>query len=321
MIINSVVYFSIIWSACKLFLRYFFVNFVKISENFSLFTSNRPKPLGAVAFFDSGIGGLSVLRECLRNGLCGEVLYYGDNERAPYGEKSAEVLQDYVEEAFGFFERRKVRLAVVACNTVTTLFLPWLRQKYSFPILGTYPPIERLNEGGFAFVTPATAESTYLKNARACTRERIRVIPLPGLAKRIERGAPCFSDIDLSSFLPKGSPNAVALGCTHYSFLREKFENFYRCPVYDSSKECAKNVALWLQKYDPERLQPPLTTFAENFAKPKAICPRLKFEGEKNESLVSAKEERYRQKKTSIFFAGSGKNINKWLCEQMFVSF
>ena len=73
-------------------------------ENFSFSTTFAPPNEGATAFFDSGIGGLTVLRACVRAGLEGEILYYGDNARAPYGQKAEELIRRYVVEAFSLFE-------------------------------------------------------------------------------------------------------------------------------------------------------------------------------------------------------------------------
>ena len=96
---------------------------------------------GKIAFFDSGIGGLTVLRSCLER-LDGYIYYYyGDNARAPYGNLSKENIRRYVLEAFDCFCDLGVDGAVVACNTATAVCMEELRERYAFPIVGTEPAI------------------------------------------------------------------------------------------------------------------------------------------------------------------------------------
>ena len=96
---------------------------------------------GGIAFFDSGIGGLTVLAECCRQIKGGVFYYYGDNTHAPYGNLPPEKIKEYVFQAFEKFRRLKVRAAVIACNTATAVCVEELRKKYDFPIIGAEPAV------------------------------------------------------------------------------------------------------------------------------------------------------------------------------------
>jgi glutamate racemase len=118
---------------------------------------------GGIAFFDSGIGGLTVLAECQKYLKSHILYYYGDNARAPYGNLSHSVMWSYVKEAFDLFADLQVKAAVVACNTVTALCIENLRKNYSFPIIGAEPAImqaARQTEGEVLILaTKGTLES------------------------------------------------------------------------------------------------------------------------------------------------------------------
>ena len=120
-------------------------------------------PKGGIAFFDSGIGGLTVLAECQKYIKSNIFYYYGDNARAPYGNLSSAVVQSYVKEAFDLFADLQVKAAVVACNTVTALCVESLRNHYAFPIIGAEPAITlaaRQTEGEVLILaTKGTLES------------------------------------------------------------------------------------------------------------------------------------------------------------------
>ena len=96
---------------------------------------------GGIAFFDSGVGGLSVLSACRKSVGGLPIYYYGDNARAPYGNRNIEEIRAYTHEAFFLFERLGVAAVVVACNTVTAVMIEELRAVYPFPIIGIEPAV------------------------------------------------------------------------------------------------------------------------------------------------------------------------------------
>ncbi|MBQ5926703.1 MAG: aspartate/glutamate racemase family protein [Clostridia bacterium] len=290
----------------------------KNSEKFSVCAKNPTFPPLRIGFFDSGVGGLAVLRSCIEKGLQGELFYYGDNFHAPYGNRTTEEILRYSLRAFDLFERLKVNAVVVACNTVTAVGLNVLREKYPFPIYGTSPPVsEGAKTGGKIFVlaTKATVTSKPFKYTCAHARERegveIHAFGLEKLAGAIEEYLTKGEKFDLTAHLPYGSPDTVVLGCTHYSFVKNEIGKFYSCPVLDSSEYAASNfLNAFLQKV---RERQPLVTTPTEFAGNNEKTNVRLFE-------FSKKGVFYPEKGgfLSISFLGKAKKVNKTVCEQMF---
>ena len=89
-----------------------------------------------VGIFDSGIGGVSVLKSLLQAKLFEEIIYYGDTARVPYGTKDRETIITYSLEALDFFSPYKIDLLIIACNTVSAYALEILREKAPYPVIG-----------------------------------------------------------------------------------------------------------------------------------------------------------------------------------------
>ncbi len=258
-------------------------------------------PTGGIAFFDSGIGGLTVLAECKKL-LPNEIFYYyGDNARAPYGNLPKEKIRKYVFQAFREFKKYKAKAVVLACNTATAVCVDELRKKYPFPIIGAEPAVcTAAAEGGEVLVlsTRATHESPRFRALCKKAKDRfpranIRACACDGLAGAIERGL--FNPtIDFSAYLPVGNPSVVVLGCTHYGYIKKTISAYYGCKVLDGNG----GIAL--------RLRYVLQNAATNHAQPR----------KKNKSSLAL---RTGQKKGAIFFLGGQKFLNKSIYEQMFV--
>ena len=207
------------------------------------------KKRSGVAFFDSGIGGLTVLYECIRRGIGQPIYYYGDNEYAPYGNKSREEIRARVCSAFETFDKLNVQAAVIACNTATAVCVDALRERYDFPIVGAEPAVfTAAKHGGEVLVltTRATYESGRFR--ALCQRVEqsyqnacVRLCPCDGLAGAIETQL-FEKEYDFSAFLPVGQPASVVLGCTHYIYLKEYVENFYGCKAYDGNEGMARRL-------------------------------------------------------------------------------
>ena len=95
------------------------------------------------AFFDSGIGGLSVLHHAMKILPNEEFIFFADEDNVPYGTKSREQILKYVDDAFKFLTAQKVDAIVVACNTATSVAVRPMREKYSLPIIGMEPAIKK----------------------------------------------------------------------------------------------------------------------------------------------------------------------------------
>ena len=121
---------------------------------------------GYIVFFDSGVGGLTLLAECARRFPGEDYLYYGDNANAPYGGRSGEEILSLVRAAFGgICAAFPVRAAVISCNTATAVCIDALRAELPFPVVGVEPalrPAVRFAAGGevLLLATRATLGST-----------------------------------------------------------------------------------------------------------------------------------------------------------------
>ena len=275
---------------------------------------------GGVAFFDSGIGGLTVLAECKKRIPNVPFLYFGDNGNAPYGNLPTATIRGRVFEIFSLFERLRVRAAVVACNTVTALCVDELRKRYAFSIIGTEPAVlSAAKEGGeiFALTTRATYQSERFR--RLCKMAearypsaRIHLHPCDGLAGAIERRL--FDEtFDCAPLLPIGTPNAVVLGCTHYVYLKKQISLHYGCTVYDGNQGVANRLFSVLQKNPRQnRDARPLVTSGWEKA--------WKSGGGEYEDAYNVEAVRLcvALGEAPIFFLGSHRNVNKHVFEQMF---
>lgn len=200
-----------------------------------------------VGIFDSGIGGLTVLRECVRSAPYAKYYYLGDNERAPYGSRSEEEILSFTREALGMFQNRGVDAAVIACNTATAVAADELRREFSFPLIGVEPAVKPAAAAGkniLVLATERTAKSARMRMLLGRFPEcDFQVFPCLNLAGAIEKYFAAGEPILLSAHLPAGKFDAVVLGCTHYSFFADQIAGFYGCPVYDGNAGVAKRLS------------------------------------------------------------------------------
>lgn len=186
----------------------------------------RERPVG---IFDSGVGGISVLRE-LRAQLPQEnVIYYGDTAYAPYGTKPPEVVMARVRQVMAELLNRDVKAVVIACNTATSVAAATLRAEMTLPIIGMEPalkPAHQLRHGGRILVmaTPLTLRLPKFEALMARYGEGASPLPCPGLMELVEEGKLDGTEIEdylHRLFAPyRDTPvDAVVLGCTHYVFL------------------------------------------------------------------------------------------------------
>ena len=283
-------------------------------------------PSGGIAFFDSGIGGLTTLATCVEYAkihFLGDFnyFYYGDNFNAPYGNLPENQIFEYVDRAFAFFQELRVRAVVIACNTVTAVCADRLRKKYPFPIIGLEPAIlPSVKQGGETFVlaTRATCNSDKFKNLceKAKTsypNSKLSVFACDGLAGEIEKGLG-KSDKSYLDFLPNGKPDGVVLGCTHYIYIRKQIELFYECKTYDGNEGVARQLFNQLFQIEKEDLEYEKIVFKNHFQL--SIFQKNDF-FLKTQPLVTTGKNM--NKSSKIYFVGDAQVVNKTKYEQMFV--
>ena len=204
-----------------------------------------PRPIGV---FDSGVGGLTVLREIVRRSPHESTIYLGDNARAPYGTRTDDEVRAFSMQALDELAARDVKALVVACNTSTAVALPDLRARYDLPVLGVVRPgasaaaLATRNRRVGVIATPATVRSHAYFNAIKDENPAVEVYEhaTPRFVPMVEAGtisgpeleaavreslAPLLGERDgAGEFVfprpPSAKIDTLLLGCTHYPLLR-----------------------------------------------------------------------------------------------------
>lgn len=194
------------------------------------------RPIG---FLDSGIGGLSVLREAQKLMPNENYIYFGDSKNAPYGTKEKEEIKKLTYKATEFLMGMGVKAIVVACNTATSAAIDTLRSIYNedIPIIGIEPaikPAALLNKEGkiLLLATPMTLKLDKLSELikKYNGKKEIVLVPCEGLVEYIEKGIIEGEEVNnylkgkLSKYL-NDNVSAIVLGCTHYPFIKKELKN------------------------------------------------------------------------------------------------
>ncbi len=241
-------------------------------------------PLG---FFDSGVGGLTVVRAVQELLPAEDILYLGDTARLPYGSKSPETIRHFADEDARFLIGRGVKAIVVACNTATAHALPELRRKYRLPVIGVIeagveaalanPQAERIG----IIATRGTIRSHAYQHALAQRRTGliIHAEATPLLVPLIEEdwidhaATASILKTYLDPLVERGI-DTLLLACTHYPLLVPVLEKLLPADVrlVDSATTCAEHLRRELSALDllapPDRdgkLQVHLTDLSEEF--------------------------------------------------------
>jgi glutamate racemase len=229
-----------------------------------------PRPIGV---FDSGVGGLTVLREIVRRSPAESTLYLGDNARAPYGVRPDEEVLAFSTQSLDLLAERDVKAIVVACNTSTAVAIGSLRRRYDLPILGVIRPgasaaaLATRNRRVGVIATPATIRSHAYFSAIKDENPAVEVYEhaTPALVPLVEAGevsgpiaeaavadalAPLLGERDAAGDsifpLPAGEAiDTLLLGCTHYPLLRSVIETQVgeRVAIVDSATATASALA------------------------------------------------------------------------------
>lgn len=217
--------------------------------------SGSSAPIGV---FDSGIGGLTVVREIMRQLPGEDIIYFGDTARVPYGPKSPETVMRYAHEITSYLQDQGVKNVVVACNTATAHAVESLRQHFDLPITGVIEPGARaavrassarrigvvgtqgtVSSGAYERAIHALDEAVYV-TARAC----------PLFVPFVEEGWLEHPAIELVAHdylapLKNAGIDALVLGCTHYPLIKPVIAHAvgFDIRLIDSAEETAGEVA------------------------------------------------------------------------------
>jgi len=234
------------------------------------------RPIGV---FDSGVGGLTVLRDILRRSPAESTIYLGDNARAPYGTRSDAEVRAFSMESIDALVDRDVKAVVVACNTSTAVAIGDLRRRYDLPILGVIRPgavaasLTTRNRRVGVIATPATIRSRAYFAAIKDENPAIEVYEhaTPALVPMVEAGelagegveatvrrslAPLLGDRDAAGDfvfpLPASARiDTLLLGCTHYPLLAPVIRRIIGpdVAVIDSASATASALAALLEMH------------------------------------------------------------------------
>jgi glutamate racemase len=214
-----------------------------------------PAPVGV---FDSGIGGLTVAQEVIRQLPHESVVYFGDTARVPYGPKSPETVRRYSREIAGFLQEQGVKSIVIACNTATAHALAALREELEMPVIGVVEPgaraaVAATRSGHIGVIgTVGTIKSgAYERAIRALNPDlMITARACPLFVPLVEEG---WTDHDATRLVAReylepliaADVDTLVLGCTHYPLLKPLLRDVLGPSVrlIDSAEETAAETA------------------------------------------------------------------------------
>lgn len=187
-----------------------------------------------IAFFDSGLGGLTVLSEAMKELPQEDFLFYADTLHVPYGTKAKEDVKSYIHHAMETIMKEEVKAIVVACNTATSLAISDLRKAYPIPVIGMEPavkPAVEINRSSgkriLVLATPLTIKESKYKDLvrRVDSMHIVDSLPLPELVEHCE--ALNFDQKVMKDYFTKqfesfdmNEYGTIVLGCTHYPFYK-----------------------------------------------------------------------------------------------------
>jgi glutamate racemase len=233
---------------------------------------NRP-----IGVFDSGLGGLTVVKELIRQLPGEDIVYYGDTARVPYGTKSKESIIRFSGENAAVLMKYGVKMIVVACNSSSSYALPALRKNFSVPIIGVIRPgarkaveVTRGKRVGVIATSATVRSQAYVKAIRRCDSSvRVFSRPCPLFVPLVEEGWALGSaarraqkkiafDIAREYLAPlkERGIDVLILGCTHYPLLADILQRAVGGGVtlIDSAQEVALEVKRTLDQTRTRRI-------------------------------------------------------------------
>lgn len=249
-----------------------------------------------IGVFDSGLGGLTVVAELMRQLPHESIIYFGDTARLPYGPKSVETVQRYSREIAEWLQGEGVKSIVVACNTATAHALPMLQEEFAIPVMGVVQPGARAavrasrNERIGVIGTAGTIASGAYERAIHSLAPHAFVAgkPCPLFVPLVEEG---WLDTEATRMiaheyltpLQQERTDTLVLGCTHYPLLKPLLADIMGPSVtlIDSAEETAAEAAMVLdrQRLLRQDASAPLYRFVASDAPQQFLCVGQRFLG------------------------------------------
>jgi len=212
----------------------------------------------AIGVFDSGVGGLTVLHECLVTMPHEDFVYLGDHARLPYGPRPLDEVRRFAAEIGGYLDEQGVKLIVAACNTATSAALPQLQESLAVPVVGVITPeahaavLATRNRRVGLLATQATVTAGRYATLVHALDAGVELFPVacPRLVPLIESADPFSAETtdavrEYAGPLKEADVDTVILGCTHYPLIRPIFQRVFGRDVtlVFSAEETAREVA------------------------------------------------------------------------------
>ncbi len=225
--------------------------------------SRRP----TIGVFDSGVGGLTVLKELVRLVPDADYLYFGDTARLPYGSKSPQTVARFALEAVRYLQEHGAEFMVIACNTASALALEVIKAGVKIPVVGVIEP-------GAERAAAVTSHRTVLvigTEATIGSHAYQRALAARGVMA-LEKACPLFVPLIEEDWIdhnvtqtvahtyldvffqdPRTGPDTLVLGCTHYPLIKQILRSVapWRVEIVDSAEAVAQAVAKELEKLPP----------------------------------------------------------------------
>lgn len=191
-----------------------------------------------IGVFDSGIGGLSVVKSLLEHQLFEEIIYFGDTARVPYGVKDANTIIRYSLEALEFFKNFDIDLLIVACNTASAYALDELKKNAPFDVIGVVEPgilatenaLQNKDANILILGTKATIQSQAYEAPLRQTYSNVNAIATGLFVPIVEEGlynGPVLESTMQHYFQNQPKPDAIILGCTHFPLISDAISSYF----------------------------------------------------------------------------------------------
>ena len=203
-----------------------------------------------IGVFDSGIGGLTVLKELIKYHKNNEYIYYGDTINVPYGNKSKEELMTIASNIIDFFIKEKVDAIIVACGTISSTIFNDLKEKYKIPLYNVIDStINYLNKNNIdnicVLATEKTIASHTFKNKLHASNIYEKACPnfVPIIEERMDKNNLSDSLEEYLSKIKGTNINNIILGCTHYPLISSEIKNYLgNVNLYNMGEYLAKDI-------------------------------------------------------------------------------
>lgn len=212
----------------------------------------------AIGILDSGVGGLTVVKELFRQLPRERLVYFGDTARCPYGPRPVDEVQNFTYQIISYLIQYNLKMLVIGCNTATAVVFPAVKSKYHFPVVGVINPgarsaIKVTKNGKVGVIgTVGTIRSEAYEKALKAINPELQVLshPCPNLVPLVEEGTATYEELqqkvsqELEPVQNK-EIDTLILGCTHYPLISDVIQDVMGSDVslISSAEETAREVS------------------------------------------------------------------------------